>query len=146
MPSDTDLLAAVDRAERQGTEAQLGNALDHLAAHYHQRGDHVRAVPVYGRAAALWQQILGPTHPAVGTLLLSFSDSLAGLGRLDDAERTLKQGLSICQADPDWDDPGTADVILRLVDAFEQAGRAEHAGAWRQRLVAAQVSVPVKAR
>lgn len=124
---ESQLQRAIDRAERSGTDAQLANALDHLAQHYHEAGRLQEAAPVYGRALGLWRQILGPEHPSVGTLLVNLGSIYLDLGDLGGADPLLRQAVAIFEADPDFDDGGVIDTLDEFVAALRAGGRSDEA-------------------
>lgn len=147
MEGDVELLAAVQRAERSESAAQLANALTDLAEHYHLAERYEDAAPVYQRALGSWREILGPEHPAVATLLINLGQIYLYLDRLDDALPLFRQGLGIFENDVQFDDPGVVDALERFVARLHKAGRSEEAEmiAVRVQRIAEQVPVTVKA-
>lgn len=124
---ESQLQRAVDRAEHRGTDAQLANALDHLAQHFHAAGRLQEAAPVYGRALSLWRQILGPEHPSVGTLLVNLGDIYLDLGELHAADPLLRQAITIFEADLDFDDEGVINTFEKFLAQLRAGGRADEA-------------------
>jgi len=126
-PRESQLQGAVDRAERSGTDAQLANALDHLAQHLHGAGRLQEAAPVYGRALGLWRLILGPEHPSVATLLVNLGGIYLDLGDLGGADPLLRQAITIFESDPDFDDEGVIDALDEFLAQLRTAGHADEA-------------------
>ncbi len=124
---ESQLQGDVDRAESRGTDAQLANALDHLAEHYHEAGRLQEAAPVYGRALGLWRQILGPEHPSVGTLLVNLGGIYLDLGELDAADPLLRQALAIFEADLEFDDAGVIVALEKFLAQLRAVGRTDEA-------------------
>lgn len=119
---EEDLLGAVSRAERTGTQAQLANALDHLAVHHHEQGEYEKAASAYGRALGIWRIILGPEHPSVGTLLVNLAAIHQHLGDLVTARPLFRHALAIFENDVELDDPGIIDSLERFVAELAASG------------------------
>ncbi len=134
VPSESQLLAAVERAEKTGTTAQLANALDHLAAHYHQGGAYAQAAPLYARALGMWRQILGPEHPVVGIQLVNLGAIYLHLGDVDAADPLFRQALGIFEADVECDDPGVVTALEMFVHALRRQGRHDEASRIAERV------------
>ncbi len=131
---ERELLRALSRAERTGTDAQLANALDHLAVHYHENGAYQQAAPVYARALGAWRQILGPEHPSIGTLLLNLAAIYQHLGDVAAAEPLFRNALGIFENDVELDDPGIIDSLEAFVTTIASGGRREEAERLRERV------------
>ena len=125
--TEAQLLQTVARAERNGTAAQLANALDHLAIHYHRAGAFAQAAPVYARALGIWRQILGPEHPSVGTLLLNLGRIYLHLRDLPTAEPLFRQAIGIFEGDVQLDDPGVVESLDHFLGALRAEGRHDEA-------------------
>jgi len=124
---EPELLRALSRAERTGTGAQLANALDHLALHYHAQGAYQQAAPLYARALGTWRQILGPEHPSVGTLLLNLAALYQHLGDSGAAEPLFRNALGIFENDVGLDDSGVIESLEAFVKTIAAGGRREEA-------------------
>ena len=131
---EEELLREVERAEQRGTAAQLANALDHLATHYHTARRYAEAAPVYARALGTWRQILGPEHPSIGTLLVNLGSIYLHLGDLAAAEPVFRQALGIFENDVDFDDDGVLEALGSFVQALRTHGRTEDAERFEARV------------
>jgi len=58
------LLAALKEAEKFGEQdLRFAASLNNLAALYDTQGKYAQAEPLFQRALAIWEKILGPEHP-----------------------------------------------------------------------------------
>jgi len=73
------------------TILQLAPSLNNLAALYHAQGRYDEAEPLYRRALALYEQVLGPIHPLVAQCLNNLAALYHAQGRYADAEPLLQR-------------------------------------------------------
>jgi tetratricopeptide (TPR) repeat protein len=106
------LLSSLDDALE--LDAKLANAEGNLLV---TRGVPAAAGPAFERAVADYRRI-DPDHPALGTNLASLGATEMDRGRLDDAERDLRDGVSRAERDlgPDHLEVATARIELGLVE------------------------------
>lgn len=133
-PVESQLVAALERAEKTGTTAQLANALDHLATHHHQNGAYAKAAPLYARALGMWRQILGPEHPVVGIQLVNLGSIYLHLGDVDAAEPVFRQALGIFETESECEDPGVITAFETFVHALRKRGRHDDADRFAERV------------
>ena len=74
--------AAVTAAERFGDDdLRLARSLNNLAAAYAAQGKYAEAEPLYQRALAILEKVLGPDHPDVAAVLSNYADLLRATKR-----------------------------------------------------------------
>ena len=74
-------------------------ALFQQGGQYYAKGDYAKAAEIFQRAEKLGERTLGPTHPAVATILNNLANVYMEQGRYAEAEPLLKRALAIKQKD-----------------------------------------------
>ena len=120
----------------------VGNKLIALAEFYHREGRLTRAVPLYERAQRLWEDRLGPQHPAVGTLAVNLASCYTRLGALATAEPLYLQALSIFEQDVDFEDAEAVALLQEFVGQLSKLGRSAEASRLRERVARVAALVP----
>lgn len=69
--------------------------MDNLASLYMQEGRYGEAMPLYERALAINEKVLGPTHPSVAINLNNLAQLFTRQGDYNKAEPLLKRALAI---------------------------------------------------
>ena len=64
----------------------MATSLNNLALLYHAQGRYAEAEPLYQRALAIREKVLGPEHPHVATSLENYAALLKKMGRGAEAE------------------------------------------------------------
>lgn len=72
-----------------------------LASILTYRGKHAEAIPIMERVLAAHEKQFGPEHTVVATDLFTLANAQLALGRLDDAERSVRRGLEIMARRPE---------------------------------------------
>jgi tetratricopeptide (TPR) repeat protein len=65
---------------------------------YQDQGRHAEAEALQQQALAMWEQTLGPTHPAVATGLNNLAVLYRAQGRYTEAEPLYRRALQIREA------------------------------------------------
>lgn len=86
---------ALDLLDREGDHSQHPPLLNALASAQKAAGNFPAAESAYRRAIEFDTQLHGPQNPEVATYLTNLGVELTELGRLDEAEDLLLQGLSV---------------------------------------------------
>ncbi len=90
------LLAALKEAEKFGEQdPRLAASLNNLAALYDTQGKYAQAEPLYRRALAIREKVLGPEHPAVATSLNNLAGLYYAQGKYTQAEPLFQRALAI---------------------------------------------------
>jgi tetratricopeptide (TPR) repeat protein len=88
--------AAVESAEQFGPEdLRLATSLNDLAEVRRIRGDGAGAVPLYRRALAIWEAVLGANHPDIATALNNLAETYRSEGNHADAEPLYRRSVGI---------------------------------------------------
>jgi tetratricopeptide (TPR) repeat protein len=64
----------------------VARSLNNLAGLYDAQGQYTDARPLYQRALAIFEKVLGPQHPTVATCLENYAFLLRNMGRPEEAE------------------------------------------------------------
>ncbi len=81
-------MAALKEAEKFGDQdPRLATSLNNLAELYRAQGKYEQAEPLYQRALAIAEKVLGPEHSQVATVLENCAALLHKLNRDAEAER-----------------------------------------------------------
>jgi tetratricopeptide (TPR) repeat protein len=120
---EKNLRDQLKRADKTGTRAQLGNALDHLAAHYHHKQKPSQALPLYRRSLVIWQELLGPEHPTVATLLLNLGSVYIELDDMTSATPIYSKALSIFESDGSLDNLSNLDSFESYLKVVQDKGQ-----------------------
>jgi tetratricopeptide (TPR) repeat protein len=65
----------------------VAKSLNNLAALYYNQGQYAKAKPLYQRALAIWEEALGPEHPALAKALENYAHLLRKMRRREEAAR-----------------------------------------------------------
>lgn len=86
-------------------------------------GRYAEAVPLAQRALALYEMVLGPGHPDVGTALNNLAEVYRLQGRYADAEPLYKRSLAIREMALGPDHPEVANSLTNLAVLYDSRGR-----------------------
>ena len=92
------LFEAQLQAGDKDAEYEIAVNLNNLAALYNRTGRAAEAEPLYARALALKEKLLGPEHPDVAVTLNNLAVLLKALGRRDEAAEAYRRALAIFEA------------------------------------------------
>src|SRR5438105_3235840 len=91
--------AALEKAaqvfEQRGNQVDYSTTLNNLAELYRAQGNYAQAEPLYQRALAIWEQVLGPLHPDTATSLNNLALLYYAQGNYGQAEALMKRALAI---------------------------------------------------
>jgi tetratricopeptide (TPR) repeat protein len=106
-------------------DAALAEAttLNQQAQSLYQAGNYAEAEPLFQRALALREKLLGPDDPNVATSLNNLAALYQVQGRYAEAETLLKRSLAIDETALGPDDPGVATDLNNLAVLYWTEGR-----------------------
>ena len=81
--------------ERMGNQGDYATTLNNLAALYQAQGNYAQAEPLYQRALAIYEQVLGPQHPDTASSLNNLAGLYQAQGKYEQAERLYERALAI---------------------------------------------------
>ncbi len=88
--------AALSLAEAFGpNDPRLAQTLNNLAFLYETQGNYAEAEPLFKRALAMREKVLGPTHPDVATTLEDYAELLRKTKRKKDAKKMTARAKAI---------------------------------------------------
>lgn len=87
------------QAQHQTSSAERGTLLLATASYLTQRARYSEAEPLYQQARAIQEQMLGPEHPAMATMLNHLAEVQRKQGLFSEAEQGYRQVLSLQEAD-----------------------------------------------
>ncbi|MCG8351229.1 MAG: tetratricopeptide repeat protein [Chloroflexales bacterium] len=105
---------ALEWARVQQDELREARALNLAGLHQHAQGFYTAALPLYARALAIREQVLGPEHPDTATSLNSLGLLLQDLGDLAGARPYYERALAIRAQALGPDHPNTATSLNNL--------------------------------
>jgi tetratricopeptide (TPR) repeat protein len=117
-------LATAEAAEL--LEAGLETAatvLDHIALYHSARAAYADAEPLYKRAIAIDEKVLGPEHPDVAPSLNNLALLYRDTGRYPEAEPLYNRVLSIWEKALGPEHPNIATVANNLAELYQATGR-----------------------
>ena len=93
-------------------------SLNNLADLYDSQGKYDDAEPLYKRALAVKEEVLGPMHPDTATSLNNLADLYESQGKYDDAEPLYKRALAVREEVLGPMHPDTATSLNNLADLY----------------------------
>lgn len=130
----TDPLLGLGAAEGAGNPRNSAAALQKLAKLEHAQKRYVEAESLYRRALAIRQQVLGPRHPKVASILYNLGRLYSDQGRYSEAEPLFLQSLAIVQEFLGPEHPKVIKRFSRLAKFYEGRGRYSEAAKFRDQL------------
>jgi tetratricopeptide (TPR) repeat protein len=116
-------LVGGDAAPRTGTEAQAAGLLDRLASYRHGAlAAYTQAQPLYERALAIYERVLGPDHPDTAASLSNLALLLRAQGDLAGARPLFERALAIRERVLGPDHPNTAESLNNLASLLKDQG------------------------
>ena len=107
----------------EGAEsAALAKALNHLGFLVYRRGDYTQARPLWERALAIGEKVLGPEHPNTANSLNNLAGLLAAQGDYAAARPLLERALAIYEKVLGPEHPGTANSLSNLAELLGEQG------------------------
>ena len=107
------------RAVEPGATSWL---LDRLASYLQARGEYALARPLFGRALAIYEKLLGPNHPETATSLNNLATLLQDQGELVAARLLFERALAIREQALEPDHPDTAASLNNLAGLLHDQG------------------------
>jgi CHAT domain-containing protein/Flp pilus assembly protein TadD len=96
----------------------VADAIDNLAAIYHNRREDDKAEPLYKRALDIREKSLGKDHPSTANILNSMADVYQSRGEYREAESLIKRALDIREKSLGKDHPDTAEYLNNLANVY----------------------------
>ena len=100
------------------------------------RARYAEAEPLYQRALAICEKVLGPDHPSTATSLNNLALLYDHQGRYGEAEPLYQRALAICEKALGPDHPDTATSLNNLAELYRNQGRYAEAEPLYQRALA----------
>ena len=100
----------------------------HLAGVYGAQGRYADAEPLYQRALAICERVLGPDHPNTASSLHGLAHVYNAQGRYAEAEPLYQRALAICERCLEPDHPHTASSLHRLAGSTTSRGAMRRPG------------------
>lgn len=110
---------------RQATEAALQSVADnlHLLGWERRNGGQPRvSVPLYGAALAIYEAVLGPSHPQAASTLVNLGNAFFDLGRHAEAAALYRRSLAIDEEVLGDDHPDVAMDLSNLGIVYRNMG------------------------
>ena len=106
-----------------GAETAAGNLLNELAAYRHGAlAAYAAALPLFERALAIREKVLGPEHPRTAQSLNNLARLLQAQGDLAGARPLLERALAICERALGPEHPRTATTLNNLAGLLRAQG------------------------
>jgi tetratricopeptide (TPR) repeat protein len=121
------LLAACE-AEFPNTEPTRGDLLDRAGAYFHGRAAYLTARPLFERALAISEKVLGPEHPDTARSLNSLALLLRDEGDLAEARPLHERALAIYEKVRGPENPATATSLNNLDERFRSSNHIRRLG------------------
>jgi tetratricopeptide (TPR) repeat protein len=124
----------IDRWELLFTEA--ASLLNRMGGYLRQRGEYEQAEPLYQRALALRERMLGPEHTDTATSLNDLAVLYYSQGKYEQAEPLYQRALAIDEKAYGSDHPDVATDLSNLAFLYKNQGKYEQAEPLYQRALA----------
>ena len=105
------------------TTPTTATILNDLASLYAAQGRHAEAEPLFRRALAIREKVLGPDHPYVATTLGNLGGLYLALGRHAETEPLLERALVIRESALGPEHPDVAESLNNLAIVYRRQGR-----------------------
>jgi tetratricopeptide (TPR) repeat protein len=110
------------------TNAECGRLLDRAGDYFHGRGSYLAARPLFERALAIREKVLGPEHPDTAEGLNNLAGLLQMQGDLAAAQPLLERALAIREKVFGTEHPDTAEGLNNLALLLRDQGDLAGAG------------------
>ncbi|WP_172437642.1 tetratricopeptide repeat protein [Acidithiobacillus marinus] len=120
----------------QTEDAEAADAANSLAFLFHSQGLYALAEPLYQRALAISEKVLGPEHPDTAASLNNLAMLYDAQGRLNEAEPLYQRALAIWEKVLGPEYPNTATSLNNLASLYQDQGRLNEAEPLYQRALA----------
>ncbi len=118
----TNALALV-RSQVPVDDYDVGTVITDLGDLYYRRGQAAKAEPFQRQAVEAFTRAVGPDHPALGTAYDNLANTLADLGRYDEAGVAYGKALSIRERTLGLEHPEVAMTLSNAAGVAVQAGK-----------------------
>jgi tetratricopeptide (TPR) repeat protein len=115
--------------------------LDRVASYLQTRGEYAPARPLFERALAISEQVLGPDHPTTASILNNLAGLVQAQGELGAARSLFERARVICESALGPDHPGTAATLNNLARLLQVQGDVAAARPLYERALAIQEQV-----
>jgi tetratricopeptide (TPR) repeat protein/cellulose biosynthesis protein BcsQ len=130
-------LAVVSHNEGENAAPEAtARLLNHIGLYLEARAQYAEAGPLYQRALALRERVLGPEHPDVAASLNNLAVLYHAQGRYAEAEPLYQRALVISEAMLGPEHPDTAWSLNNLAELYRAQGRYSDAEPLCQRALA----------
>ncbi|MBZ5623881.1 MAG: tetratricopeptide repeat protein [Acidobacteriia bacterium] len=115
--------------------------LNQSACYLDDRAQYEEAEPLYQRALAIWEKVVGPEHPNTAAGLNNLAMLYYHQGRYSEAEPLWQRALVIAEKVLGPDHPNTASNVSNLAELYETQGRYSETEPLLQRTLASRERV-----
>lgn len=135
-------LLCLDHAAQQDVETQQAARLCNQVAFYlSYRAQYAAAEPLYKRALAVYEKVLGPEHPDTAAVLNNLANLYRDQGNLSEAEPMLERALAIDEKVSGPEHPDTATDLNSLAVLYYAQGKLSKAEPLYKRALAIREKV-----
>jgi len=134
--AERQFLAALEEAEKSGTENNLNMGLISLAQLYSGQHKYPEAELACQRALAVFEKALGPEHPYVADTLNRLAGLYRAQGKYSDAEPLYQRYVALLEKDSKRPPEFLPGVLQILADVYRAQGKYAQAEPLYQRAVA----------
>lgn len=99
----------------------------YAGGYLYERGRYQDGLPLFERARAIWERVLGPDHPHTATALNNLAALYQDQGRLDEALPLYERARAIQERVLGPDHPDTAASLTTLAALYQAQGRLDEA-------------------
>jgi tetratricopeptide (TPR) repeat protein len=130
-------MATAEAAERLGADLETAaNVLNAIALYHWSRAVWVEAEPLYQRAIAIGEKVLGPEHPDLAAWLNNLAELYRATGRYAEAEPLYQRAIAIDEKALGPEHPDLATDLNNLANLYRATGRYAEAEPLFQRALA----------
>jgi tetratricopeptide (TPR) repeat protein len=112
---------------------EAAHLLNQAAGYLYDRGLYTEAEPLYQRALAIREQVLGANHPDTATSLNNLAELYRAQGKYEQAEPLYQRALAILEQVLGANHPHTATSLNNLAGLYDAQGKYEQAEPLYQR-------------
>ena len=117
-------------------------SLNSLALLYHDQGKYAEAEPLYQRALAFAEKVLGPEHPSTAASLNNLAGLYRDQGKYADAEALFARAMGISEKALGPQHPDTADGLNNLANVYLDQGKYAQAEPLFKRMLVIYEKIP----
>jgi tetratricopeptide (TPR) repeat protein len=125
--------ALLDYLRDHALEPKATWMMNQLAVWFNNRAEHTEAQPLYQRALAIREKVLGPEHPYVATSLNNLAELYRAQGRYAEAQPLYQRALAIREKVLGPEHPDVATCLENYAFLLRNMGRTEEAAPFESR-------------